>query len=116
VKTFEIAANRQRGKKKPVPFKVKLSAKEELTLHINPAAKDALAVISGEFIVAEESKDGKDLARVTAEMLRVVFTPETYGTIKKLLSEGRISQDDLSQFVEHAIETVTGRPTESQSD
>lgn len=115
MKTFEIAANRQRGRKKPIPFKVKLSAKEEVTLHINPSAPDALSVLSGEFIAAEEANDGKEVARASSEMLRVLFTAETYATLKKLLASGKITSDDLGQFTEYAIETVTGRPTESQS-
>lgn len=133
MRTFEIAADRQRGQREPIPFKVKLpvekkpvekgksttkktaSATEELTLHINPSAQDALAVLSGEYIAAEQSKSSTDIARASSEMLQTLFTPETYVTLKRLLREGRISSDDLGQFTEHAIETVTGRPTESQS-
>lgn len=115
MRTFEIAANRQKSRKKPIPFKVKLSANEELTLHVNPAGQDALAVLSGEYIAAEESKNGSDIARASSEMLQALFTPETYSTLKKLLREGRITADDLGRFVEYAIEQVTGRPTESQS-
>lgn len=115
MKTFKVAANRSRGRKKPIPFKVELSEKESVTLHINPAAQDALAVLSGEFIAAEEANDGKEVARASSEMLRTLFTPDTYATLKRLLREGKITSDDLGQYTEHAIETVTGRPTESQS-
>lgn len=115
MRTFKVAARSKRGQKKPIPFEVELADGTKEVLHIDPDAEDTLALLSGEFMAAEEDKDSKEIAKLSTLMLKALFTEDTYARLRKLLLTKKITNNDLGEFTEGAIEELTGRPTESQS-
>jgi hypothetical protein len=115
MKTIKVSTATKRGRKKALSMEIELADGSKEVLHVDPESEGVLGLLSGEFLVAEDEKNGHEIAKLTTLMLKTVFTEDSYRRLRALLLDKKISADDLGRVTEHAIELVSDRPTESRS-